>query len=306
MSLIRYRPAAPLASYVDSLWWSHRGVPQLGWEHMLPCACTQLIFALHDGEYSWKPQSCDAHWTVWTRGVVHGPQWSYFVSGSKPCGAIAGVSFRVGAAGALLGLPTSELSGHHVPLDDIWGSRAESIRQRLLAIHEPMAIVHALERELLARLTRPLLMHPAIAHALADPARGWGFTRIAGVQQSAGYSAKHFIALFRGAVGVTPKHYYRMKRFTAALEILGTRPGANLADLAASVGFADQSHLIREFKEFAGVTPTQYRPSSPDSVLHHMDAGARPADRHAQPIVTPSRSSRTNTRRVRHEVKILL
>ena len=247
---------------------------------MLPCASTQMIFALHEGAYSWKAHASDENLAAWTRGMVHGPQWSHFVSGSKPCGAVAGVSFRVGAASALLGLPASELSGRHVPIDEIWGSGAESIRQRLLGLNEPMAILRALEQELLARLTRPLLLHPAIAHALVDPAQGWGFTRIANVQRRTGYSPKHFIALFRGAVGMTPKHYYRIQRFTAALKILAEAPRptvaarGNLAELAASLGFADQSHLTREFKALAGFTPTQYQPRSPDSALHHLDLSA--------------------------------
>jgi AraC-like DNA-binding protein len=42
-----------------------------------------------------------------------------------------------------------------------------------------------------------------------------------------------------------------------------------MADLAALAGYTDQSHLIREFKEFAGITPTQYRPRAPDSAHHH-------------------------------------
>jgi AraC-like DNA-binding protein len=103
--------------------------------------------------------------------------------------------------------------------------------------------------------------------------QGWGFTRIASVQRRAGYSPKHFIALFRDAVGLTPKHYYRIKRFTAALQTLAEGTGAGLAELAASLGYADQSHLTREFRDFAGITPTQYRPRGPGSVLHHLATG---------------------------------
>ncbi len=262
------------------MWWSHREVPQVGCEHMLPSASAQMIFALHDEAYSWRAHASDENLAVWTRGMVHGPQWGYFVSGSKPRGAVAGISFRVGAASALLGLSASELAGRRVPIDAIWGSDAESIRQRLLELNEPMAILLALEQELRARLTRPFLVHPAIVPALADPIQGWGLTRIANVQRRSGYSPKHFIALFRGAVGMTPKHYYRVQRFTAALKILADEPRtqmaarANLAELAAAVGYADQSHMTREFNAFAGVTPAEYRPRSKGSVLHHLNSGA--------------------------------
>ena len=267
--MIRYRPPAPLDRYVEWLWWSRRDLPQLYCEHMLPSASAQLIFALHDEAYTWQ-KSPDESSTVWTRGIVHGPQWGYFVSGPKPCGAVAGVSFRTGAAGAVLGLPIAEITDRHVSIDELWGSGGRSMRQRLWDAGEPMAILQALEQALVSRLTRPLLIHPAVAHALADPVQGWGFARISNVQRHTGYSPKHFISLFRDAVGLTPKHYYRVKRFAAALRAIAGGAGSSLAETAASLGYADQSHLTREFRAFAGITPTQYRPRGTDSVLHHM------------------------------------
>jgi AraC-like DNA-binding protein len=142
-----------------------------------------------------------------------------------------------------------------------------------------MAILRALEQDLVSRLTRPLLIHPAVAHALADPAQGWGFTRISNIQRHTGYSPKHFISLFRGAVGLTPKHYYRVKRFAAALQTIAGGAGSSLAETAASSGYADQSHLTREFRALAGVTPTEYRPRGTDSVLHHLATGLPPRGR---------------------------
>jgi AraC-like DNA-binding protein len=134
-------------------------------------------------------------------------------------------------------------------------------------------VFHVLEQELMARLKRPLLIHPAIAHALAPHATGWPHSRVMDIQRETGYSPRHFIALFRAAVGLTPKHYYRVKRFTAALQSLASNGGMNLANLAASLGYSDQSHLTREFRDFAGITPGQYRPRGPDSALHHVALG---------------------------------
>lgn len=270
MTMIRYRPAAPLGTYVECLWYSQRDLPQLHDEYMLPCASTQLIIALHDAAYTWRGNSSGAASATWTHGIVHGPQRSYFLSGPKPAGAIAGVSFRCGAAAAVLGVPMNELTDRHIPLDDLWAGCARSLRQRLLETAEPLALLRTLERELTWRLTRPHPLHPAIALALADPVQGWGFTRIAHVQRQTGYSPKHFIALFRGAVGLTPKHYFRLKRFALALHAMAGGAATTFADLAASLGYADQPHFTREFRGFAGITPAQYRPRAPDSVMHHM------------------------------------
>jgi len=81
--------------------------------------------------------------------------------------------------------------------------------------------------------------------------------------------------LFRSAIGLALKHYFRIKRFTAVLQRLASGNAETLADVAASAGYSDQSHLSREFRDLAGITPTQYRPRGPDSVLHHR-AGLAP------------------------------
>jgi AraC-like DNA-binding protein len=269
MRLIRYRPAAPLDTYVECFWWSQRDDPQMSCEHMLPSGGVQLLFALHDAQIVCMPSSSYAEPMVWSRGLVRGPQWNYFVSGPKPRGAVAGVSFRPGAAGALLGVPITELTDRHVTVDALWGARGLALRERLLAAGEPQSVFRMLEQDLTTRLERPLLINPAVAHALASHSIGWVPSRIAEIQRESGYSPRHFIALFRAAVGLTPKHYYRVKRFTAVLRHLASGEAAHLADLAASVGYSDQAHMTREFREFAGITPRQYRPSGPHSLFHH-------------------------------------
>jgi len=52
-----------------------------------------------------------------------------------------------------------------------------------------------------------------------------------------GYSPRHFIALFRSAIGLAPKHYFRIKRFTAVLQRLASGNTETLADVAASAGY---------------------------------------------------------------------
>jgi AraC-like DNA-binding protein len=269
MQLILHRPVAPLDAHIKCLWWSRREQTENLCEHMLPSGSAQLILALHDAPMICRPSATSPVSTVWSRSIVHGPQWSYYQSGAKSAGVVVGAAFHPGAAGAILQVPIAELTDRHVSIDALWGARGGGLREQLLEAASPANAFRVLERELIARLRRPLLLHPAIAQALAVHSSGWPHSRIADIQREVGYSPRHFIALFRAAVGLTPKHYYRVKRFNAALRRIAANANESLADLAASAGYSDQSHLTREFREFAGVTPTQYRPRDPRSILHH-------------------------------------
>jgi AraC-like DNA-binding protein len=187
-------------------------------------------------------------------------------------GISVGVSFFPGAAGAVLGTSMDVLADRHVELTAIWGSRGADLHDQLMSARDPAEAFRMLEANLLARIHRPLLLHPAVAEALAAPAGSLSPARVADLQRASGYSPKHFINLFRFAIGISPKHYYRIRRFNSVVRAMAAGKELRLCDLAAAAGYSDQAHLTREFKEFAGVTPTQYQPSAGDRPLHHRAA----------------------------------
>lgn len=80
--------------------------------------------------------------------------------------------------------------------------------------------------------------------------------RVSKAQALTGLSAKRFNAVFRSEVGLSPKAYLRVRRLQAVLRALDTP--AQGAAIAADLGYFDQAHLVREFRTFTGVAPTQY------------------------------------------------
>lgn len=264
LSMVRYVPRPPLDRYVDCFWWSRRDAPQAFCEHMLPSGRAHLVFALHEEALSYA-RGGSTESVAWRGNIVHGPQWGHYVTGPKLPGVVAGVSLRAGSAGAILGAPTSEIADKHVSLSSLWGTRADELQERLSATREPSEAFALLERYLSARIEAPLLMHPAVAEVLAT---SWMPDRVSTIQRSTGFSPKHFIALFRAAVGLTPKHYFRIQRFNEVTRRLALQLEPSLSDLAAELGYSDQAHLSREFRELAGISPSHYR-GRPESPLHH-------------------------------------
>jgi AraC-like DNA-binding protein len=70
-------------------------------------------------------------------------------------------------------------------------------------------------------------------------------------------SRRYLTAAFRAQVGLPPKTVARLLRFADVRRRVQARP-ARWADIAHGAGYCDQSHLNREFRELAGITPTEF------------------------------------------------
>lgn len=67
--------------------------------------------------------------------------------------------------------------------------------------------------------------------------------------------------LFLQYTGITPKFYHKINRFQLSLKLI-TKKESSLTSIAYDCGYFDQSHFIREFKSFTGVTPSDYNAAS--------------------------------------------
>ena len=81
---------------------------------------------------------------------------------------------------------------------------------------------------------------------------------LADIAAAARMSPFHFTRLFKRVIGVAPYQYLIQMRVNSARALITAGGGGySLAEIATSVGFADQSHLTRHFKRVLGVTPKQ-------------------------------------------------
>jgi AraC-like DNA-binding protein len=71
-------------------------------------------------------------------------------------------------------------------------------------------------------------------------------------------SVYHFARTFKQSEGTTPHAFVLERRLARARELL-TRTDLSLSEVAFAVGFADQSHFTRRFRQMVGVSPGQFR-----------------------------------------------
>ena len=271
--LISRRPRAPLADFVDTLWASERGAMPHAREANLPTGRVDIVIPLLDHQTITRFTAADdLHGERFHGAVIQGAQDRMHLRDTHAASAVVGVHFKPGGAAAFFGGALPELHNRTVPLDALWGPSAGVLREELQETHGPHARLLRLEAYLMARLEYARPADAMVMVALHTLAQQPGSALIEPVQRASGCGPTQFISRFERSVGLTPKRYARVLRFHALIQTLALAPPPDWALTAAEAGYADQSHLIHEFKRLAGVTPGAYRAVAPDHPTHMVVA----------------------------------
>lgn len=264
-----HRVPLELRAWIAYTWTSERPdiVAPHAREHSLPTGAMHLVVRLDGPPLRIYADADDRIGTAFASATVGGARAGYCIKDTAHPAASVGAVLRPGAALALLGVSAAELEGRHVSLRDLWGEDAERLYQRLAATEGAQARQALFERALTERLRPARALHPQLVWALRCFERG--AVEVGDIARADGRSHRHFIAAFHEAAGLTPKRYARVLRFKRLLAALAATPRPEWARLALEAGYCDQSHLIREFREFAGVTPSEYSAAGPHQ-MHHL------------------------------------
>ena len=261
---IRRVPRPPLSGFVDLLWYL-QGISQpYGKERLLPTGTIELVFPLERmSSRFYDPRDLSRSYEH--RGaLVLGAQSGCVVIESGHGEAVMGVHFKPGGAFPFLGVPASEVQDRSLSLEDIWGAEALWLRERIFAAGSPSTKLDVLEQTLLGRM-RTLDRNPSVAFAVAELN---GARRVAEVVGEIGISSRRFVQLFHKEVGLTPKVFCRVRRFQEVIAQIENGRGVPWVDLAVSCGYYDQAHFIHDFRNFSGLTPTQYLMQKTDRQNH--------------------------------------
>ena len=158
----------------------------------------------------------------------------------------------------LFGMPASELASIVVGMDDVLGPLATELLDRLDAAAGWPARFAVLDDVLLRAMREAPATRPELVAAWHELGASGGTATIGSLARELAYSRRHLTERFRSEFGLPPKLVGQIVRFERAREQL-VRPGhPPLARVAAECGYADQSHLTRDFQRFAGTSPTAW------------------------------------------------
>jgi AraC-like DNA-binding protein len=272
MVYLTYVPGPPIAEFVD-YFWLFEGGQIARKERIVPSGTSELVINLHDDEVRIYDREQPEKPTRFSGAVLSGTYSSPFVVDAMQHEAMLGVHFKPGGAFPFLGVTARELTDAHADLADLWGQSALELRERLCTVSTHQKRFQILEDVLTCRLHRCRRGHRAVAIALSllEPiGRG---ASIRDVAREVGICQRRLSQVFATQVGLSPKLFSRILRFQRARSLADQIKTLNWAQLASTCGYFDQSHLINDFQEFSGLTPSEYlRRHQPDDRLksHHV------------------------------------
>jgi AraC-like DNA-binding protein len=158
----------------------------------------------------------------------------------------------------LLGLPMDELSGRIVDLVDVVGADGRRLTDQLRETPTWRQRFALVDRFLLRRLEEGPKPSPEVGWAWRRLVASCGAVPIGRLASEVGWSHKHLIAKFRQQVGLRPKTAARLLRFDGVWRRLDRRQPLDWGQVAREAGYADQAHLIRDFHQCPGTTPTAF------------------------------------------------
>lgn len=267
MISLRTRPPPPLNQFIECLWYSSGYAPAHQLERILPTGRAGMAINLREDRIR-VTDLPPGTTREFAGAVVSGPRSQPFILETSQQKSVAGVQFTACGASAILGLPVSECANRHLALEDLWGGEATVLREQLLEVESPHSALAVFEKSLLRRLAHLPAGYAVALDAVAQFSSSPNSARVREVSESTGYSAKRFIRLFQDNVGLTPKMFCRVQRFQRVLDRLVDGLQTPFACLAVDCGYFDQSHLIRDFRQFSGVTPCQYHPANAERKNH--------------------------------------
>ncbi|OLF19583.1 helix-turn-helix domain-containing protein [Actinophytocola xanthii] len=225
--------------------------PQAATRGLLTCVWARSVMPSAVEETRVVPDACvDVMWERETgRMFVAGPDTGPHVT-SLAAGELVGVRFHRGHSPVGLGVPADALRDERVELDALWApSRVDRLADELAATASTERAQDVLSAAVLDGARGR--SDPAVPAVLQLARSG---ARVGEMADSVGLTERQLHRRCLASFGYGPKVLQRVLRFDAAVRL--ARAGTGLADVAYRAGYADQAHLAREVRAFAGVPLT--------------------------------------------------
>jgi AraC-like DNA-binding protein len=261
MQYAKIPPPAYLKDYVRYFWTlEHQGtgaVPPRTFR-TIPDGCPGLIFQ-QPADGGLQYDNHDKLPDIFLYGQATKPR---ILHSSGNFGTI-GVFFYPNAVKSIFGLNSHEITDDCIDLAAFSSKQGVSLYAQVTDARFRAEQIEILSSYLFSCiLANKAATDPGMQHAVSQIVQSRGSVSLKLLQEQLFLTERSFERKFKQWVGISPKLFARICRFQSSLHQLRQNDFSKLSDIAYEHDYADHSHYIRAFKEFAGASPNQYQKKS--------------------------------------------
>ncbi len=245
--------SAPIAWFIQELWYiDNEGSTKISPQKIIPDGYSEVILHLKDPYRI----NIDGIWRTQSKYLLAGQITKHFYLENTGLSRMIGIKFKPAGLYYLFGLEMSSLVDKVVELESALGDKAldlVKITNQYSEVKESVEKIQAYLMNCVSRSYEVSKLEQAIDLILHKR----GLVAIEELSDVVKLSERQFERIFKKSVGLTPKKYCRIIRFAHIFRLIKNEDNRWI-EIALDSGFFDQSHFIKDFKEFTGEDPSKY------------------------------------------------
>ncbi len=257
MEYLTYRPHPELESLIN-LYWSLKVPKQENYckQRIIPDGCIEMAFVLGDDI---KRYTSDDDYILQPRAMVIGQFLDSFYI--EPVGNVNtfAVSFFPLGFSNLINKSMDDLVNKETALDQLFDNKiVKELESNIIHADSTQERIEIIEAFLFDRLKESKVVDQIIRTTVDIIYQREGNVKIVNILGDEKSKRKNLERQFKRNIGLSPKKLVKVIRLQAALSLLLDEEPHSLTKIAYSSDYYDQSHFIKDFKEFTGITPKEF------------------------------------------------
>ena len=227
--------------------------------YILPDTCAELVIHFSD---PYKTTFSDNSISIQEQSLVVAQMKSFMKIQSYGKTGMIAVRFSAQGAYHFIRTPMNEIANGETALRHLWKDVAPEIEEKMHFTKTTNQRSQIIQSYLQIQLTRNGCIDKAIEFCVNEVKRAKGQISVDALAEKVGVSNRQLVRRFDKCVGLSPKEFVRITKFTSSLNMMNHFKNKSLTEIAVDAGYYDQAHFNHDFREFSGMTPTDYLISS--------------------------------------------
>lgn len=251
-----FEPVSELEDFVKCYWTLESSLENTPTRNtIVPDGTVKLIF--HYGDLYWHHPKSGKSFLQPRCFLIGQLTKPYIVEPAGETGTFV-IRFNPNGFSPFTNIPIKEMENKPIALKELFGEKGKKLEQEILDAKNTSQRINIAEKFLLELLKSKEVKDRIVNSTIETIVKYKGQLSVNELSNQASLSRRILARKFSSNVGLSPKQLSKIVRLQATLKSLLQNEKTNLTDLTYENEYFDQSHFIKDFKEFTGITPKEF------------------------------------------------